>query len=71
MNCLLEQARVYISGSVQRKLSLIAQGWWILLIALVIFVLNLPNWQVQFFGKFKLQKDNIVINPADQKEFWD
>ena len=57
MNCLLEQARVYISGSVQRKLSLIAQGWWILLIALVIFVLNLPNWQVQFFGKFKLQKD--------------
>ena len=57
MNCLLEQARVYISGSVQRKLSLIAQGWWILLIALVIFGLYLPKWQVQFFGKFKLQKD--------------
>ena len=26
-------------------------------IGLVIFVLNLPNGQVQFFGKFKLQKD--------------
>ena len=26
-------------------------------IGLVIFVLNLPDGQVQFFGKFKLQKD--------------
>ena len=26
-------------------------------IGLVIFVLNLPNGQVPFFGKFKLQKD--------------
>ena len=26
-------------------------------IGLVIFVLNLPNGQVSFFGKFKLQKD--------------
>ena len=26
-------------------------------IGLVIFVLNLPNGQVLFFGKFKLQKD--------------
>ena len=26
-------------------------------IGLVIFVLNLPDGQVQFFGKFKLRKD--------------
>ena len=33
-------------------------------IRLVIFVLNLPDWQVLFLGK------RIVINPANQKGFW-
>ena len=32
-------------------------------IGLVNSVLNLPDWQVEFFEKFKLHK-NCVINPA-------
>ena len=32
-------------------------------IGLVNSVLNLPDWQVEFFEKFKLHK-NGVINPA-------
>ena len=30
-------------------------------IGLVIFALNLPTWQVLFFGKFKLQKELVEM----------
>ena len=40
-------------------------------IGLVIFVLNLPDGQVLFFGEFKFQKEKlIVINPANEKGYW-
>ena len=35
---------------------------------LVIFVLNLPNGQVMFFGEIQITR-RIVINPANQKGF--
>ena len=38
-------------------------------IGLVNSVLNLPDGQVNFFGEFKLQIKNCVINPAYQKDF--
>ena len=38
-------------------------------IGLVNSVLNLPDGQVKFFGEFKLQIKNCVINPAYQKDF--
>ena len=38
-------------------------------IGLVIFVLNLPNGQVLFFGGNSNYR-RIVINPANQKGFW-
>jgi len=37
-------------------------------IRLVIFVLNLHNGQVLFFGE--IQNRRTVINPANQKGFW-
>ena len=42
-------------------------------IGLVIFVSNLPNGQVLFFGgnsNFFYYYRRIVINPANQNEFW-
>ena len=38
-------------------------------IGLVIFVLNLPDGQVLFFGGNSNYR-GIVINPANQKGFW-
>ena len=38
-------------------------------IGLVIFVLNLPNGHVLFFGGNSNYR-RIVINPANQKGFW-
>ena len=38
-------------------------------IGLVIFVLNLPDRQVLFFGENSNYR-RIVINPANQKGFW-
>ena len=38
-------------------------------IGLVIFVSNLPNGQVLFFGG-NSNYGRIVINPANQNEFW-
>ena len=38
-------------------------------IGLVIFVSNLPNGQVLFFGGNSNNR-RIVINPANQNEFW-
>ena len=38
-------------------------------IGLVIFVSNLPNGQVLFFGGNSNYR-RIVINPANQNEFW-
>ena len=38
-------------------------------IGLVIFVLNLPDRQVLFFGGNSNYR-RIVINPANQKGFW-
>ena len=38
-------------------------------IGLVIFVSNLPNRQVLFFGGNSNYR-RIVINPANQNEFW-
>ena len=38
-------------------------------IKLVIFVLNLPNGQVLFFGKIQIYR-RTVNNPANQKGFW-
>ena len=38
-------------------------------IGLVIFVLNLPDGQVLFFGGNSNYR-RIVINPANQKGFW-
>ena len=38
-------------------------------IALVNFILNLTDVQVQFFDEFKLQPKNCVINAAHQKVF--
>ena len=35
---------------------------------LVIFVLNLPDGQVLFFGEIKITEG--LINPANQKGFW-
>ena len=35
----------------------------------VIFVLNLPDGQVLFFGEIPNYR-SIVINPANQKGFW-
>ena len=36
---------------------------------LVIFVLNLPDGQVLFFGEIQIT-EGFVINPANQKGFW-
>ena len=36
-------------------------------IGLVIFVLNMPDGQVLFFGENQI---TIVINPANHKGFW-
>ena len=38
-------------------------------IRLVIFVLNLPDGQVLFFGEIQIT-EGFVINPANQKGFW-
>ena len=38
-------------------------------IGLVIFILNLPDRQVLFFGENSNYR-RIVINPANQKRFW-
>ena len=38
-------------------------------IGLVIFVLNLPDGQVLFFGEIQITEG--LINPANQKGFWD
>ena len=38
-------------------------------IRLVIFVLNLPDGQVLFFGRNSIYR-RIVINPVNQKWFW-
>ena len=38
-------------------------------VGLVIFVLNLPNRQVLFFGGNSNYRGKIVINPANQKGF--
>ena len=35
-------------------------------VVVVIFVLNLPDGQVLFWGEIQI----TVINPANQKEFW-
>ena len=37
-------------------------------IALAIFVLNLPDGQVLFFGEIQITEG--LINPANQKGFW-
>ena len=39
-------------------------------IRLVIFVFDLPNGQVLFFGEIQIYNRRIVINPANQKGFW-
>ena len=39
-------------------------------IRLVIFVLNLPDRQVLFLGEIQIT-EGFVINPANQKGFWD
>ena len=39
-------------------------------IGLVIFGLNLPVGQVLFFGEIQIT-EGFVINPANQKGFWD
>jgi len=38
-------------------------------IGLVIFVLNLPNGQVLFFGEIQITEGLIVINPENQRGF--
>ena len=38
-------------------------------VGLVIFVLNLPDMQVLFFGGNSNYRRKIVINPANQKGF--
>ena len=56
----IQQARLFkrwIVLSMQRKVVSDSQGLVDFAICLVIFVLNLPDEQVLFFGKFKLQKD--------------
>ena len=57
MYCNIGNPSLVYNPSVQRRLCPISPGLVDFAIRLVIFVLILPNGQVLFLGKFKLQKD--------------
>ena len=55
----------------QRVKKVVSHSWGLVdfAIGLVIYVLNLPDGQVLFFGGNSTYR-RIVINPANQKGFW-
>ena len=56
-----------LNSEIQRAKEVVSDSF---SIGLVIFVFNLPDRQVLFFGEIQITEGYIVINPANQKGFW-
>ena len=68
-----EHLKVINGGNSQRAKKVVSDSPGLVDCAIgpVIFVLNLPDGQLLFWGEIQINDRRIVINPATQKGFWD